>query len=277
MTESDASPQQTGLIPPLLAGRHALVTGGSKGIGRSTVETFAAAGATVSYCARSPESLEMVQEATRDLPGETLAYTADFSDVAEADRFYDEASARSGSPDILVHNVGLSVARNFVRMTNEDWEALFRLNLGSSLQLTRRAFPDMKRRGWGRIVMVSSATAKFPIGHLVDYSASKAAMVSVAKGLARDWAKYGILVNSVLPGLIMTPAWDEAAERLAGSGIRGETVPEVLESFSGEVPIPRFGHPDEIAKVILFLCSEWASYVNGVALDVDGGWSGHLF
>lgn len=219
----------------------------------------------------------MVEEATRDLPGETVAYTADFSEISEADRFYDEATARSGPPDILVHNVGSSVARDFLTMTNDDWEALFRLNLGSSIQLTRRAFPEMKRRGWGRVVMVSSATAKFPIPHLVDYGASKAAMISVAKGLAKDWGKYGILVNSVLPGLILTPMWDAAAERLAASGARGDTPEEVLEDFSSEIPIPRFGEPDEIAKVIMFLCSDWASYINGISIDVDGGWNGHLF
>jgi NAD(P)-dependent dehydrogenase (short-subunit alcohol dehydrogenase family) len=162
-------------------------------------------------------------------------------------------------------------------MTNDQWEALFRLNLGSSLQLTRRAIPHMAEQRWGRVVMIASVAAKYPKLDILDYCASKAAMVSASKALALQFGADNVLVNAVLPGLIHTDAWDKSAGRMASFGIRADEPEAVLDSFAAEVPLQRFAHPDEVASVVLFLCSELATYVNGVALEVDGGWNSHLF
>ena len=260
-----------------LSGRLAIVTGASRGIGAAIVRQLSIHGATVAFCSRNEASLHALAKETRDLGGTTKPYVADLSDIAAADTLFDDVVNDLGEPDILVHNVGRSEARSFLRMTNEDWEALFRVNLGSSLQLTRRGLPHMCGQRWGRIVMISSAAAKFPQPELIAYGASKAAMVSSAKALARRYGKDNVLVNSVLPGLILTDAWTESAGRMADHGIRGTAPEAVLDSFAAEVPLRRYADPAEVAAVVLFLCSRLATYVSGAAIDVDGGWSGHVF
>jgi NAD(P)-dependent dehydrogenase (short-subunit alcohol dehydrogenase family) len=133
----------------------------------------------------------------------------------------------------------------------------------------------MRTGKWGRVVMVSSGAALYPSAALIDYAATKAAMVATGKALARKYGADNVLVNSVLPGLVHTSMWDRAAGEIAESS--GASVESVFASRSANVPLGRFGTPEEIANVVLFLCSDEASYVNGAAIDVDGGRASGMF
>ena len=191
--------------------------------------------------------------------------------MADADStaaFLDAVATDVGDIDIVVNNVGASPSRNFLYMSDDDWTSLFELNLMSAVRCTRAFLPHMREQRWGRIVMVSTGAAKNPDASLVDYAASKAAMVSVAKSLARKYGADNVLVNSVLPGLVRTAMWERAASEIAQSS--DTDVESVIAARAANVPLGRFGTSEEIANVVLFLCSEHASYVNGAAIDVDG-------
>jgi ketoreductase len=257
------------------AGRRvAIVTGASAGIGAATVRKLAATGHAVAFCARDPGKVERLATEVAGSGAEVLGLTADMSDAASIDAFLERATAELGPADVLVNNVGQSPSRNFLRMSDDDWRALFDLNLIAAVRCTRAVLPAMRERKWGRIVMVGSAAAKLPNAALVDYAASKAAMLATAKALAGRYGRDGVLVNSVLPGLIHTPMWERAAGEIAAAT---ESTPEaVIEKLGAEVPVGRYGTPDEVAAVIAFLVGDGASYVNGAAFDVDGGSNPHI-
>lgn len=254
--------------------RVALVTGASAGIGAATVRKLGAAGHAVAFCARDPARVERLAAEVGQEGEEVLGIVADMSDAASIDAFLERATAGLGPADVLVNNVGQSPSRNFLRMSDDDWRALFDLNLIAAVRCTRAVLPAMRERKWGRIVMVGSAAAKLPNAPLVDYAASKAAMLATAKALARRYGRDGVLVNSVLPGLIHTPMWERAATEIAAAT---DSTPEaVIDRLGAEVPVGRYGTPEEVAEVIAFLVGDAASYVNGAALDVDGGSNPHI-
>jgi 3-oxoacyl-[acyl-carrier protein] reductase len=251
-----------------LAGRVAVVTGGSAGIGAATVRALAAAGAAVGFSARQSEAVSALETQVSAAGGRVLGVVADMSVAEEIDGFLGRVGDEVGSVDILVNNVGRAGDRGFSRASDEDWRDLFDLNLFSAVHATRAVLAGMRERGWGRVVMVSSLAAKMPYPS-IDYGASKVAMLAVAKGLSRHYARDGILVNTVLPGLIMTPMWERGSESIAGA--TGVTAEDVIANLAKEVPLGRYGTAEEVAAVIAFLVSDAASYINGAAIDVDGG------
>ena len=252
-----------------LAGKHAVVTGASLGIGAAVVKELADMGATVTFCARREDSVDALAGYSDSVTG----LVADMGEAASTDRFLDAIEAQGGA-DILVNNVGASPSRNFLYMSDEDWQSLHELNLMSAVRCTRRLLPKMRSQKWGRVVMIASAAAKYPSAALVDYGTTKAAMISLAKSLARKYGSDGVLVNSILPGLIHTDMWERAATEIAESA--GSTMDAVLQKNGKTVPVGRYGTSEEVAQVIAFLCSSAASYVNGAALEVDGGSAGHI-
>lgn len=258
-----------------LSGRKAVVTGGSKGIGGAIVDRLAAAGAEVAFCARTRHEVEAQAEAAADLPGAVHPVVADLSDAAGVDGFLDQVAENLGDPDIIVNNVGSSPSRNFLHMSDEDWEDLFRLNLLAAVRCTRRFLPAMRKQRWGRVVMIGTTAAKYPNPALIDYAASKAALIATGKALARKYGADNVLVNSVLPGLIRTPMWERAASEIASA--RDVDVEAVFAERGQNIPIGRYGSALEVADVVLFLASDAASYVNGAALDVDGGLGTHVY
>ena len=258
------------LAPGSFAGRTAVVTGASLGIGAATVRMLAEQGATVAFCARSDDGVKQLESDVGDVSGSVRGYTADMGDAASTEAFLDAVEKDLGGVDILVNNVGQSPSRNFLYMKDEDWDQLFQLNLMSAVRCCRRLMPGMRKKKWGRIVMVSTGAAKTPNPALIDYGTTKASMVSLGKALAKKYGPDGILVNSVLPGLIRTPMWERAAGEIADAG--DGDVEAVFAARSKSVPVGRYGSAEEVANVILFLCSDAASYVNGAAIDVDGGY-----
>lgn len=258
-----------------LGGRRAVVTGGSGGIGAATVRALADLGASVAFCARSEDGVAALDGYRPPSgPGTATGYVADMADGGSVASFLDSVERDGGPADIVVNNVGASPSRNFLYLADEDWEELFRLNLLSAVRCTRRFLPAMRSAGWGRVVMVASGAAKYPGAALIDYAASKAAMVATGKALAGKYGADGVLVNSVLPGLIHTAMWERAADEVAAA--TGGTRDGVLAANARSVPVGRYGTADEVAAVIAFLCSPAASYVNGAAIDVDGGQGRHV-
>jgi 3-oxoacyl-[acyl-carrier protein] reductase len=240
------------------------------------VSQLADEGVNVAFCARSRDHVAAL---AHDLDGRSGAkvrgYVADMGDAAQVSKFLEAAEADLGSFDILVNNVGHSPSRNFLHMTDADWSELFELNLMSAVRCTRHVLPGMRRQRFGRIIMISTGAAKYPNAPLIDYSASKAAMVAVAKALASKYGSDNILTNSVLPGLIDTPMWDRAAGEI---GAATKQPPEAIKAgMAKSVPTGRYGTADEVASVVVFLCSERASYVNGIALSIDGGQGSSIF
>jgi NAD(P)-dependent dehydrogenase (short-subunit alcohol dehydrogenase family) len=259
----------------LLAGRSAVVTGASAGIGAATVRVLAEQGANVAFCARSDDGVKQLASDLSGAAGTVHGYTADMADAESTNAFLDAVEKDLGNVDILVNNVGASPSRNFLYMKDEDWESLFQLNLMSAVRCTRRLLPGMRKQRWGRVVMVATGAAKTPNAALIDYAASKAAMVSVGTALARKYGADNVLVNSVLPGLIRTQMWERAASEIAEAG--DGDVEAVFTARGKNVPVGRYGSAEEVANVILFLCSDAASYVNGASIDVDGGLASGIF
>jgi len=163
-----------------LHGHRAVVTGASAGIGAEIVRLLAASGCDVAFCARNRAGVDELAAAGAGLEGKVLPFVADMADGDDVARFCDEVEAQLGAPDILVNNVGASPSRNFLYMSDDEWEELFRLNLLSAVRCTRRFLPAMRAGGWGRVIMVATAAAKYPGAALIDYAASKAAMVATS-------------------------------------------------------------------------------------------------
>lgn len=253
-----------------LTGRVAVVTGASLGIGAAAVRQLADHGARVAFCARGQAAVDELASYSPAVRG----YVADMADAASTNVFLDRVKAEVGSADILINNVGASPSRNFLYMEDAEWEDLFQLNLMSAVRCTRSLLPHMREQKWGRVVMISTVGALYPNAALIDYAATKAAMISTAKALATKYGRDGVLVNSVLPGLIHTAMWERAAGELAEAS--GKTADEVMANNSKGVPIGRYGTSDEVANLIVFLCSDAASYINGQAINVDGGSAGHI-
>ena len=258
-----------------LSGRVAVVTGASEGIGAATVEALAAHGADVAFCARGEEGAAQLASELASLPGKVRSYVADMGDSLSVERFLDGVNADLGHVDILVNNVGSSPSRNFLHMSDEDWTGLFELNLMSAVRCTRRLLPAMRQQKWGRVVMVATAGAKYPNPALIDYAASKAALIATASALSKKYGPDGVLVNSVLPGLIRTPMWERTAAEVAAAT---DSDPEsVFAARSASVPLKRYGTADEVAALIVFLVSPYGRYLNGAAVDIDGGFGTYMY
>lgn len=235
-----------------------VVTGATGGIGLETARLLAAEGARVVTCGRS---------GAPDV-GETVHVQADLARVGEPERLIAEA----GDVDVLVNNVGAAYQRDFLEVTDEQWQEMWDVNVMSAVRAVRAVVPGMRKRGGGVIVNVSSTAGKRPSTGMPDYSVVKAALLSVSRLVADLYAKDGIRCNAVTPGPTATEAWlgegglaDQQAART------GKSRDEVLAAVGAGRPLGRLAEPEEIAAVIAFLCSGRASYVTGAAWSADGG------
>jgi NAD(P)-dependent dehydrogenase (short-subunit alcohol dehydrogenase family) len=233
-----------------LADSVCLVTGSTSGIGLETAKLLRDEGATVVTTGRSGGDIR-----------------ADLSQPGEPERVVGETVERHGRLDVLVNNVGYSEIRKLEDVTDDLWQASFEINLMSAVRATRAALPGMRERGAGTIVNVSSTAAKRPSTGMPEYSVMKAALLSFSRLVADLYAKDGIRCNAVTPGPTATGAW------LGEGGLadqQGERE-EVLAKVAAGRPLGRLAQPEEIAAVVVFLCSPLASYVTGAAWSADGG------
>ena len=251
-----------------LAGKVALVTGASRGIGRAIALALAGEGARVALCARGGEALAAAAREAQGRSGAgdaALGVVADVTTAAGVASLIEAATRAYGGIDIVVNNVGGSGARDVDATDEADLQAVLERNLFPALRVSRAALPHLRARGGGAIVLIASIWGR-EAGGGPSYNAAKAAEISLAKAMARDLAKDGIRVNSVAPGSVLFPGggWER----------RQQADPAGIAAFvAREIPFGRFGRPEEIADVVTFLCSPRAAWVTGACLPVDGGQS----
>jgi 3-oxoacyl-[acyl-carrier protein] reductase len=255
-----------------LAGRACLVTGASRGIGLATARALCAEGAAVLLCARDGDAAEAAARECGAAGGRAHAVAADVTQAGAGERLVAECRERLGGLDVLVNNAGTSAARPLEQLTEEEWRDQWELHVMAPLALMRAAVPGMTDRGWGRVVNVCSSSGKRPSLTNAAYSVTKAAQLSLSRVFADSYAARGVLVNAVAPGPVETSLWlDEGGLADQVAEARGTTRERALEDARAKIPIGRFGTDDEVAAVVVFLCSERASNVSGAAWSVDGG------
>ncbi len=259
-----------------LAGRRALVTGASGGIGTSIAARLAAEDVEVVVHGRRRGPAEELAEQLRAGGGRASAVSGDLGDAAATSALLEEALG-TGPIDVLVANAGPWQERGFDEATDGDWRRTFETNVLGVLRCVRRLTPDMRRAGWGRIVTVTTRGVLSPLANMPELSAAKAAVANLTGALAKDLADTGITVNTVSPGVIVTPSvremFEERARRQGDRRPFEELEPEVARSYAPN-PTGRLGRPEDLADAVAFLVSERASYVNGATLRVDGGLTG---
>ncbi len=252
-----------------IKGRVAMVAAASKGLGRAIAESLAREGCRLSICSRSTDNLDGARHAIEDSGGEALAVKCDVSNPSELERWVDATTATFGQVDILVTNTGGPPAARFLQLSEDQWRAGIDSTLMNVVRLCKLVLPEMQRRKWGRIVHITSLVAKQPLELLTISSTLRAGLSGLTKTLADQVARDNVLVNAVLPGHILTDRQTHLNE--IRSKEKGITVEEYAASVEASIPIGRFGRAREIGDVVTFLCSERASYITGVSLQVDGG------
>ena len=258
-----------------IAGRNALVTGGSLGIGRAVAAELAANGVNVAITARDPDRLsDVARNLTGNAGGRVVAVPGDMSNSEDISRVITETGVALGSIDILVNNAGSSPAGRLQDLDDETWYAAFELKFMGYMRCARAVAPDMRARKWGRIVNIIGGGGPNPNAGYILGGSFNAALLNFTRALAKDCAPDNVLVNGVNPGPTDTPRWKSLVEQNAK--ITGKTEAEISAQAMANVPLGRPAQPEELADVTVFLCSERASHVTGVLLNVDGAASGGL-
>jgi 3-oxoacyl-[acyl-carrier protein] reductase len=250
------------MTPMRLQGQVALVTGGSRGIGRAIVKAFAAEGAKVAIVYRgNKEAADSLVQEVIQAGGTALALQGDVTDGAAAQRCVEQVESQLGPVDVLVNNAGVIHDDLFVRLEPEDWQAVLQTNLGGTYNFCRAvAYPMMKRRQ-GRIINISSIAAEHVNQGQTNYAASKGAINAFTRALAVELASRNVTVNAIAPGFIATDM-SAAIRNKAGDLIEKKMI-----------PMRRMGQPEDVAKVAVFLASADSAYITGQVLTVDGGLS----
>ena len=250
--------------------RVALVTAASKGLGKGTAHALAREGARVAICARTLDTLEEAAGEIRAGTGaEVLAAQADVSTLADIDALIDRVTRELGHVEILVINTGGPKFGSFDAVNDDDWYDAFALVQLSAIRLIRHVLPEMRRRGWGRIVAIESSSVKQPVPNLTLSNGIRPGVAGMLKSLVPEVARDGITVNTVLPGVVLTPRIIASQQTQAEAA--GRTLEEQLVMATDGIPVGRLGDPTDMGNVIAFLASEQAHYVTGSVIQVDGG------
>ena len=254
-----------------LAGKVALVTGGSEGIGKYAARSMAAEGADVVICARRSDVLSQAADEIKAATGrEVMAVPTDVSRPDQLEKLFGKVIDAHGRVDILVNNAGTSAAGYFETVTDEAWHADIDVKLFAAIRCSRLAIPHMKAQGGGRIINVTNLGGKAPGPRSVPTSVSRAAGIALTKALSKDYAADNILVNTVCIGLIKSGQNDRRWEGERGRN-PGLTRDQYYAEVGKDLPLGRVGETEEAGDVIAFLASERASYLTGVAINIDGG------
>ncbi|MCA1564969.1 MAG: SDR family oxidoreductase [Acidobacteria bacterium] len=246
-----------------LAGRVALVTGGSRGIGRAIAERLAEAGArvTISYQNDETAAAETASAITRQYQSEALAIRSNVCDMSGAEQLINTTIEKFGRLDIVVCNAGIWEGAAVEDISEELWDRVIDVNLKGTWTVCRAAVPLLKRQGeGGRIVIISSTAGQRGEANVSNYAASKGGQIAFTKSLAVELARHGITVNAVAPGWVET---EMTAKAFTDEGFR--------RSVESTIPVGRIAAPDDVALPVLFLCSEWARHITGEVLNVNGG------
>jgi len=241
-----------------LTGKKALVTGASRGIGRAVALKLAREGADVIVTATSLERAKKTADEISLLGRKAIPFKVDVGVTSEVEALFQVVSAEFGSLDILVNNAGITRDGLLMRMKDEEWDAVIDINLKGTFACTREAIKMMAKAKSGRIVNISSVVGEMGNAGQANYCASKAGLIGFTKAVAREYAKRNITVNAVAPGFIETDM----------TGVLSESVRDELLK---QIPVNRFGTPEDIANAVFFLVSDLGSYVTGQVLSVNGG------
>jgi len=236
-----------------LKDRVAVVAASSKGLGKAVALGLAAEGAKLAICARGEEEL---RRTAAEIPTEVLAQAVDVTVEAQVRGFIDAVIRKFGRVDICVSNAGGPPAKKFADTSAEDWRSAVDLNFMSTLYFAQAVLPHMQERRWGRFIAISSVAVLQPVDGLVLSNAARSAVRGLVKSLSNEYAAHNVLVNNVCPGYTAT-------ERLKKLDVHPEA----------QIPLGRVGTPEEFANLVVFLASERSSYITGVSIPVDGGWT----
>ena len=251
-------------MEPKLEGKTAIVTGAGQGLGEAIAKTLAAAGARVTVNDINPDRATRVAGEITALGGQAIPVAADISNKFKCVHLVETTRAEWGQLDILINNAGVEPVSSILKMDEWDWDRCIDVNLKGTFfmsQLCGRVMVDENGDRGGVIVNISSiAGVETPLMHRSAYCASKAGIVGFARECAREFAQYGIRVNTIVPGVFITPMTEKARHN-----------PEIMGRWQQEIPMGRLGHPEEAAQVALFLCSEESSYMTGSTITIDGG------
>ena len=249
-----------------LQGRTAIVTGASKGLGYAIADRYLQCGADVVIAARGEAPLQAAREALAGRAGGRVqAVACDVATAGGVRQLYDAAMQAFGRVDIVVNNAGVSAAGPFADVSDEAWQADLDLKLFAAVRLIRLAWPQMRERRWGRVINVLNVGAKAPAARSLPTSVSRAAGMALTKALSAEGAPDNILVNGLLVGRIESDQWVRRAEA------QGVPLQDVLRDMAKGIPLGRVGRAEEFAAAACFLASDWASYITGTAINVDGG------
>jgi 3-oxoacyl-[acyl-carrier protein] reductase len=241
-----------------LEGQVALVTGGTRGIGRAIVEALLDDGATVVFTGRDAAKVEETAGALEGRAGKAVGLVAEMGRAEDVQRMVVDTDKRFDRIDLLVNNAGITRDGLLIRMKDADWDEVLTVNLRAAFQATRAAGRLMIRQRSGRIINVTSAAGVVGTAGQANYAAAKAGLIGLTKSTARELAHWGILVNALAPGLIETD-------------MAGALSSDMRDAYVGQIPLKRIGTVKEVAEVVRFLASEGASYITGQVIHVNGG------
>ena len=239
-------------------GKVAIVTGASRGIGRSIALALAAEGARIVAVDMAPEGVEALANEIKAMGGEALAVRGNVTVSADTERMVDAAVEAFGRVDILVNNAGITRDGLLLRMKDEDWDAVLTVNLKGAFLCTRAASKVMTKQRYGRIINIASVVGQMGNAGQANYCASKAGLMGLTKSNARELAKRNVTVNAVAPGFIATDMTDALPEK-------------VKQELTAQIPLERLGSADDIANAVVFLAAERSGYVTGQVIGVNGG------
>jgi len=254
-----------------LKGKVAFVAGGSQGLGKAVAVEMAKEGARIALCALDDPELPKAVEEIKSLTGaEVIGIPADVADSEQARNFVRKGIDHYGTVDILVNNAGGPPSKTFLEIDDDLWLYGVRLNLMSTIVMTREAIPKMMEKRWGRVINMTSISVKQPIDGLILSNTVRSGVIGMAKTLSNELAPYNITVNNVCPGYTMTERVRSLAVVTAEK--EGTTPEAVIQRWEASVPMGRLGTPEEFAALVAFLASERAGYITGASIQIDGGY-----
>jgi len=254
-----------------LKNKIALVLASSKGLGFACARELYKEGANVVICSRSEKNLQEAIEKIekKERSNKVHAIVADLLDENDIKKLVDETMREFGKIDILIHNAGGPPSGSIESITNEEWSHSINLNLRSLIRIARLVIPIMKKNHFGRIIMITSVSAKQPLENMVLSNTTRLGVIGFAKTLANEHGKDNILVNVVCPGPNLTDRMKELMQ--SAVKMSGKSEEEVNQAWADQIPLGRLGQPEELANLVVFLSSEKASYLTGTVIQVDGG------